>query len=423
MTIFYSVGDKAIAFGVNWAAIKNPKKEAREAAALGQKQTANYKIRLATKGSIKYGFFDDVAALASSAKKKGNLQSAAVLFATCTDSTANNLYVYKLDDKKAVIIALLAGEPYLDVVVTTSKISERLNNLFDELGGDSFTHYGNYTGQFPDSKELKPEELLTEGDQKAAAMSRFKDLRAARWLVALLVVGIVGMGGVHWWKAEAKRKADEELAKNAIDPAQLYRDALQATLPTLGFEGTTAKATIWATMASREIEVGGWILELARCTRNGRCLEKWNYQSGTNTTFVNANKLGVPRFSADGNSISNAYVVHTVFTPINQNRLPMQDAFWLDFTTMLQKFKSVGMKYTISEAVPFGLPAGVTIANIPVGQKVLTGSYEITGPLGFSEETLTLLPSNVMIDEFSVNPSSDLSSTFFKIKGTYYVKN
>ena len=172
MPTMLPLNGKYLIYGLAWIDIVNPKKEFTERTAISRGSQIEYYVKYVGK-KIKYGLARRVVETVGK-QPKGKLLSAALLFSDHLHSVTsheNSVLVHQLNDTDVAIVALLKGEPYLDVVIKFTELDSQLASLYQE-GHSTFVVYGN----IPDYAQhiISANDLLS-ANISAAAMVRFTD--------------------------------------------------------------------------------------------------------------------------------------------------------------------------------------------------------------------------------------------------------
>lgn len=419
MAVTIEVEDQHIVYGLMWGEVQDPKKENAEVNAMAKLMHGAYKTKLQTKTATHYGFAEEGHSLAKLVKR-GRAHSAVALFANHSDATENSLLLHKVQDKKVAIVALVKGVYYLDVVVARNAVLDRVETLKNETNV-AYVVYGDCADLVPESIALTPDELL-RGDVKRALLKKHTDSSSRKAIILALIVLGLGYGGLEWHKKEVKRQEMEELARNQVDPVQLYKTELANVLPTILFTRNDMLTQLMPSVGKTETSHEGWRLLSVSCFKNGQCHEKWKRASGNNLSFMQGHSHSVI-FGPD-DTATRVVVSNVKPTILNVSNLPEQAVFTVQISSMLQDLVPLKVIGKVENSGLLGLPAGVTPANIPKGIGLASGKFEVGGPVGLLYELAQALPENITTDEISVSiPDGNEQDAKFLIKGSYYVKN
>lgn len=429
MAAFIEAGGARIAFGLAWKQV-SAKREKAEASALVRKHRAGHKIRWASGTEIRYGVASKGKA---TGRKESELLSGAALFASKIQDGVNALLVLPLDAKhsKYALVAVVAGSPYLDVVVAPNHVRERVESLRQE-GHAAFAEYGHHP-DLPEAVEWDTHVLLS-GSRSRAVMQKAADHGPLLKKIAIAgVISAVCGGSLLWDYLEEQRQA-EEAAQSSVDPAVAYTGKLKSILQTAGFTGDAAIAAFWTPRAVREVEVEGWAAKSVACKRTA-CTEQWTRRyGGTNESMIAQLPKGCSyNFGAGNETGDTMFVVCTPevkLSAIDPEKLPKRGPFWLAFSSEAQRMdfptEFIGDLRVTYKPVPskiVGVPSGLDASAIPKAIVVEQGSYTITGPLGLMQEALTRTGVNMAIEEVDFDISGGVEAAKFTVKGSYYVKN
>lgn len=414
MSTYLAADGYSLAYGLNWASIANSKREASEMRAFARSVHAEYKVRWDGTQGVKYAF-------ARSAPSVGGrkILSAAILFASVVPRGQNSLLVYQIDRRQTAIIALLAGEQYLDLVVDSATAEDKIRAL-DEEGHGAYVAYGNHPA-YSDCEAMSPADLLA-GDKSAASLGKFVDPRKTIKTVAIALTAIGVVGASTLWHIEKKKREAEELRKKQIDPVAAYTGEVKRMLAGAGFNGKAASSAIWDVIKSRSADVGGWTLQKVECQPT-QCKETWLQRDGDIMSFNSAIKgPHNVTFSAGSPNLFNTFAVEGKRSALAQESLPKSADFWPAAITQQQRLRRIGIEYVPTAAAISGLSAGVASTSIPSNLIVLRGTLTITAPIGFANDILLhYVPMNMRVETLSIDLAGDLKAMKIIIKGYYYV--
>jgi hypothetical protein len=433
MAAFVEVGTATLAFGLAWKQV-SAKHEKADAAALVRKHRAGYKIKWASGSEIRYGVATKPKSAGENRKgagKKALVLSGAALFASKVQGEANSLLVLPIDANRSkyALVAVVAGSPYLDVVVAPGHVRERVESLRQE-GYAGFVEYG-FHPDLPNAVEWARDDLLS-GSRQAALMSKTSDRGPllTKIAIAVAICAACGWSMVSDYMAEQE---EAESAKTAVNPAVEYSAKLKSILQTAGFSGDAAIAAFWTPRSSREVTVEGWAAQSVVCTRSV-CTEKWARQFGTNESMIAQMPKGCTyNFGASKETGDTMYIVCTPTlkaSPMDAATFPKKAPFWLAFASEAQRLDfskefigDLRVTYTPAPSRIVGVPSGIDASKIPKAIVVEQGTYTATGPLGLMQETLARTGSNMAIEEVGIDIASGVEAAKFTVKGSFYVKN
>ena len=432
MAEFIEINNIRLAFGLIWKQVENVKKEKSEGAAFVRKHKAIYKLRWSNGQAIRYAVAPKTKSDVE-IRKKTDVFAGAVLFASRVPDETNAVLVIPLDKKntKYSLVAVINGAPYLDVVISPSKVRDRLLALKDE-GHSDFAMYGIHP-DFPEAQYWGHETFLDGARKNDALMIKVIHRNALFVKAGIFGVAVAIAGGMQLQTYLEEKRQEEEAARAAVDPAVEYRQKLAQSLRTAGLPGAAAYEAFWVVRGKNELMVEGWSIVKVTCNRVA-CIEELSRLSGTNETLIaSLPKDASYSFGPDkstGDTVFVSYKNSIKPIAIEQSKLPNKEEFWRSITSSAQWFTfhkdfigDLGVAYSPSVAKTFAMPSGISEAAIQKGMLVYKGSYTATGALGLLKDTLLRSSPNMAIDEVTMIMSDDMDAARFTVKGSYYVKN
>lgn len=401
-----------IAFGLTWGDIKVPKKERAEATEFARRLNATHLVRSEGTLAVKYG------ALANTpVPKKGKLVAGAALFALLTPEGENSILVLPLEDSRAALVVIVAGAPYVDVILGKERVQAKIDSVLDETQV-IFKFYGNYDAQ-PHAAPVTPEQLV-ERDVKKAMLRKFHDPRKPIAVAAAVVIAAATLGGYQWVKAEKKRKAEEARKAAYVDPNVRYGEEIQKLLGTTGMTGSVVIEDIWNRIREREIAAGGWVLTKVTCKPN-QCTEEWASTGGTPNDLADAVKdIGKVATTAKGTVVT--YSFKTSGKPVAKESLPNSKSFAEALGRSVEVLRSAKLEVKEGALQLAGLPPGVMSGELVPSTLISRASFELSGRIGLFSDTPEYLYPNISFDEVTLDFTGGVEKMKFVMKGHYYVK-
>jgi hypothetical protein len=425
MTAFVEIKGVRVAFGVVWKRI-DPKKAKAEVAALVRRHRAAYQINL-----TEYVGVAPQPRKGAEPKQKESVVSGAAMFASCmAGKNKNAVLVLPLDEKHSryAFIALVDGAPYLDLVLASTNVGDRMESLKQE-GHGSYAEFGSHPN-FPAAQALSVADLLDKHAQRAlmskAVVRRPRNavaLRAA--LAALAVVGVYG-----WYYTDLQAEKEAAAQQVQVDPVAEYKNAIQAVLASPAPLGSDVYDAVWMPLAKQDTAVKGFEAQKVTCNRTG-CAEDWKRNGGSNDVFI-AQFPADTRFDFGLNgavSLDKTVILRehkSKVTPIVFASLPRREDFWVQLTSEAQKRKYEPDLLGGLQPISYALTAPKIVGNsagVPKALHLEMGTYQIDGPLALLRESLTTMHANMRVDEITVDISGGEKTAKFTVKGIFYVKN
>lgn len=401
-----------IAFGLTWGDIKVPKKERTEATEFARRLNATHLVRSEGTLAVKYG------ALANTpVPKKGKLVSGAALFALLTPQGENSILVLPLEDSRAALVVVVAGAPYVDVILGKERVQAKIDSVLDETQV-VFKFYGSYDAQ-PHAAPVTPEQLV-ERDAKKALLRKFHDPRKPIAVAVAVLIAAGTVGGYQWVKAEKKRKAEEARKAAYVDPNVRYGEEIQKLLGTTGMTGTVVIADIWNRLRERDIAAGGWVLTKMTC-KPTQCTEEWASTGGAPSDLAEAmTAIGKVTTTAKGTVVT--YSFKTSGKPLAKEELPSAKSFAEELNRSVGVLKLAKIDVKEGALQLAGLPSGVMSGELTPGTLISRASFDVSGRIGLFSDTPEYLHSNITFDEVTLDFTGGVEKMKFSMKGYYYVK-
>lgn len=419
MPTMLPINGKYLIYGLAWVSVVNSKKEFTERTAMSRGSQTEYYVRYVGQ-KIKYGLARRVIEIIGK-QPKAQLLSAAMLFSDSLDTISenqNSVLVQQLDDKDVAIIALLKGEPYLDVVVKLNQLDSQLASLYQE-GHSTFVVYGNmpeYVTHIVTSNDLLSANI------NQAALIRFTDPLKKLQKIALFMCAMVIVGGYSAWKNKKNNREAEEAEINKGNPLKTYIEKNQKLLAVANFNGAAAYDAIWSVIKNREIEIAGWSLISIKC-RPTQCEELW--QQGYGSFKKLKQYIHLPQLitlQSNGESSLITYPIASKISPLEPSAMVSKDVLWIELITQQKRFKNShpALVFTPKNPEIRGLTPTIVASSIPTESLLYSGDIAVSAPLGLGAEILRNYLPHVMINEISISNFSDIRNTTIHMKGTYY---
>jgi hypothetical protein len=426
MTAFVEIKGARVAFGMIWKRVEAKGAKA-EVAALVRRHRAAYLIHWREH----VGIAQQPRKGAGESKRKEAPLSGAALFASCMAEQARNaVLVLPLDERhtRYAFVAVVDGAPYLDLVIGSTNVRERMFSLKQE-GHGSYAEFGSHP-DFPAAKPFKAEELLGK-DAQQALMSKAVIRQSRQAVIVRAVIAATAIAASYAWYYMDLEKEQEAAAQEVqVDPVAEYKKATQAVLASPAPLGSDAFETIWTPLANRDTSVKGFEAEKVICNRSG-CAEQWKRNGGSNDLFMAQFPAGT-RFDfgmTGAVSLDKATMLRdhkTKVVPITFASLPQREKFWVQLTSEAQKRKFEPELYGGLQVVSYALTAPKTlerVAGVPKALHLYTGTFEIKGPYSLMKEALMTLHPNMRVDEVTLDVSGGEKGANFMVKGKFYVKD
>jgi hypothetical protein len=434
MAVLIETQDACLAFGLVWRAVEQ-KTERREAAAFLRRHNAAHRLRWNQHGHLRYGVIRSLKAGAPlDTGSKLPLLSAAALFAARVGAHTNALFFFPADPRhdKHALIAVVDGMPWLDVLVPSNLLRERIESLKEEGHGD-FAEYGQHP-DFPHAVEWSLAELLT-APRGLALMTKIAQRNPLVLKGVVLLGAVMVSGGLSAWDYydREQKKQEEAAGVPSVDAGAEYRKSVDKLMVTAGFSGSAALQAFWTPLADRSPEMAGWSAMRITCTRQS-CVEEWARRGGTNAQLIEQLPAGMRyefKLGKDGGDMMLlSRTPSLAITPMKPQSLPAREAFWLKETSRMQSLQfssdligGYGVRFTLAPAQLAAVPSTINARLVPKHSAVAQGGFTIAGPLGLMQQSLLALNDNMSIDELGVDISEGAEGARFTVKGKYYVKN
>lgn len=412
MAAFIEATGHQIAFGLTWGDIKVPKKERSEATEFARRLNASHIVRCEGTLAVKYG-----AVAMTSVPKKGKLVSGAALFALFTPEGENSILVLPLEEGRAALVVIVAGVPYVDVILGKERVQAKIESVLDETQV-VFKFYGTYEPQ-PEAALVTPEGLV-EKDAKKALLRKFHDPRKPIAAVAAVLIAAGVLGGYQWVKAEKKRKAEEARKAAYVDPNVRYSEEIEKLLGSTGMTGAVLIEDIWGRLKDRDIAVAGWVLTKVTC-KPAQCTEEWASTGGTAGDLADA-MAGIGQVATTNKGTAVKYSFKSTRKPLARGTLPNGKSFAPTLTASVKELKLAKLGVKEGAIQLAGLPSGVMSGELIPSTLISRAEFELSGPLGLFTDTPNYLPSNISFDEVTLDFAGGVEKMKFVMKGYYYVK-
>lgn len=426
MTALVEIKGVRVAFGVVWKRV-DPKNAKADVAALVRRHRAAYQIQL----KEYVGVAPQPRKGTAEPKQKESVISGAAMFASyMAGKSKNAVLVLPLDEKHSryALVALVDGAPYLDLVLASTNVLDRMESLKQE-GHGAYAEFGNHP-DFPAAQALSAADLLDKY-AKSALMSKAVVRRPRSALVTRAALAAIAIAGVYGWYYMDLQEEEEAAAQQVqVDPVAEYRKAAQAVLASPAPLGSDAYDAIWTPLAQRQTVVKGFEAQKVTCNRTG-CSEDWKRNSGSNDMFITQFPANTRfDFGLTGSvSLDKTVVLRehkSKVTPIAFASLPRRDAFSVQLISEAQKRTFEPDLLGGLQPVVYTLTAPKAVGNtagVPKALHLEMGTYQIVGPLGLMRASLTTMHEAMRVDEITIDISGGEKAAKFTVKGIFYVKN
>lgn len=427
--VLFAHDEDLIAFGLSWELLEKGQKQKLQAQALAQGHTHH----VVSIESEQIGFLK----LAKGPREKRPIYSAALLLSETVSLGGDEVFVFRLDDARFVLVALKNSMPVpgFDLIGSAATITKAASDYLSlphkhevRRCGDAEILSGAETFDFAiplESMDRSLPRLKTIPDVR-------KMLFQAAVLAGLLLSLVIGWAG--WSYFEAQDEA--ERLQRESDPNVLYEQNFLNSAGSIKGLGTSGIKAMAATLARIPLEVGGWSLMSIACQAT-ECVATWSRNYGNYADFDDnlppdvkqKPEYGFIAADAKNTQLKTRHPVTSEATVtakgLKREALPLLATVQSEFVSRLQDYTLIEARVQVLPPTPF--PSGVADIG-PIFKPVVSGTWSMELPL-WTIDSVTV-PDYVLVESLTLDLGSSSTSQaesgktakHYKLTGKYYAK-
>lgn len=369
-------------------------------------------------------YVEGIMAENTTAKK---MYSLAVAFVLAFPNDLNQLLVWRIDEKRVVVVVVQNGMPIADEVRSEPDAITLIKNaLGGKLGATGHVVYTNEPARFFNGT-LVHEETFTKFANRSTKLRsipvRTPVLAASIGILALLIGGSL----YSYQKHIKDEKAALAARVAANDPMGPYLDLLAVRISKLGLD---RKSLISALNSLESVEVVsyGWILIQIECSA-GQCISTWDRAGGTTRALLAAHPKAELLMDSNSSKAKLRHVVPLVQggLPVLSSAVPFDKAQSTNVETF-QLWRNAGLAIQeIEDEKDFKTwptPVAGDVALMPKGGILRARKLEVTVPFPLATQAVSETPPSVWWESFTLRyaPSDKTKRLTVKFQGNTYVR-